>query len=149
MGIAASVSSSKASLWCVGITLQLVWFTVGPSIGPAISLAGEISSLRLRAKSQSLGFFFNYSYSTVWNVVVPYMFNKSEGNLGGKMGWIFFATSCITLFVVWAEVPETKDRTYGELDEMFSEGVEARKFKSYMTTKRAADAKISDIDLGI
>ncbi|KAM0134451.1 hypothetical protein ACHAO1_005663 [Botrytis cinerea] len=149
MGIAASVSSSKASLWCVGVTLQLVWFTIGPSIGPSISLAGEISSLRLRAKSQSLGFFFNYSYSTVWNVAVPYMFNATEGNLGGKMGWIFLATSCIALFVVWAEIPETKDRTYGELDEMFNERVPARKFKTYRTERRVADAKVEDENPGV
>ncbi|KAF7879840.1 uncharacterized protein EAF02_008010 [Botrytis sinoallii] len=126
MGITASVSSSKAFSWCVGVTLQMVWFTIGPSI----SLAGEISSLRLRAKSQSLGFFFNYSYSTVWNVAVPYMFNATKGNLGGKMGWIFFATACITWFIVWIEIPETKDRTYGELDEMFNERVPAKKFKT-------------------
>ncbi|KAK6606440.1 Alpha-glucosides permease MPH2 [Botrytis cinerea] len=149
MGIAASVSSSKASLWCVGVTLQLVWFTIGPSIGPSISLAGEISSLRLRAKSQSLGFFFNYSYSTVWNVAVPYMFNATEGNLGGKMGWIFLATSCIAWFVVWAEIPETKDRTYGELDEMFNERVPARKFKAYRTERRVADAKVEDENPGV
>lgn len=134
---------------CVGVTLQLVWFTIGPSIGPSISLAGEISSLRLRAKSQSLGFFFNYSYSTVWNVAVPYMFNATEGNLGGKMGWIFLATSCIAWFVVWAEIPETKDRTYGELDEMFNERVPARKFKAYRTERRVADAKVEDENPGV
>ncbi|KAF7956944.1 hypothetical protein EAE96_004268 [Botrytis aclada] len=148
MGIAASVSSSKASSWCVGVTLQMVWFTIGPSIGPSISLAGEISSLRLRAKSQSLGFFFNYSYSTVWNVAVPYMFNATEGNLGGKMGWIFFATASIAWFVVWVEIPETKDRTYGELDEMFNEVVPARKFKTYKTERRVADLKV-DEDPGV
>ncbi|KAI9640517.1 hypothetical protein NHQ30_011263 [Ciborinia camelliae] len=117
MGIAASVSSSKASLWygvslsltsictldnttkpsirCVGVTLQLVWFTIGHSI---FRIAGEISSLRIRAKSQSLGFFFNYAYSTVWNVVVPYMFNTNEGNIGGKTGWTFFTTGYIAWF---------------------------------------------------
>ncbi|KAM3068643.1 hypothetical protein ACMFMG_011166 [Clarireedia jacksonii] len=148
MAIAASISSSKASLWCVGVTLQLVWFTVGPAIGPAISLAGEVSSLRLRAKSQSVGFFFNYSYSTIWNVAVPYMFNTDEGNLGGKMGWIFFATSVIAWAVVFFELPETKDRTYEELNEMFAQGVNARKFKEYLTARSVnVSGKLRNDDL--
>jgi SP family general alpha glucoside:H+ symporter-like MFS transporter len=125
-----------------------VWFIVGPAIGPAISLAGEISSLRLRAKSQSAGFFFNYSYSTIWNVVVPYMFNKDEGNLGGKMGWIFFATSVIAWAIVFFELPETKDRTYEELDEMFTQGVKARKFKEYLTARSMnVSGKLGDDDV--
>lgn len=77
------------------------------------------------------------------------MFNATEGNLGGKMGWIFFATACIAWFVVWAEIPETKDRTYGELDEMFNEGVPARKFKTYRTERRVADAKVADENPGV
>ncbi|ESZ94910.1 hypothetical protein SBOR_4702 [Sclerotinia borealis F-4128] len=149
MGIAASVSSYKVSLWCVGITLQLVWFTIGPSISPSISLAGEISSLRLRAKSQSLGFLFNYTYSTIWNVVVPYMFNTNEGNLGGKMGWIFCATACIAWFMVWAEIPEIKDRSYRELDEMFSRGVGARKFKGYCTERSVENTKVVENHQGV
>ena len=80
---------------------------------------------------------------------MPYMFNATEGNLGGKMGWIFLATSCIAWFVVWAEIPETKDRTYGELDEMFNERVPARKFNTYRTERRVADAKVEDENPGV
>ncbi|KAF7901338.1 hypothetical protein EAF00_003559 [Botryotinia globosa] len=148
MGIAASSIANSLNR-CVGVTPQMVWFTIGPSIGPSISLAGEISSLRLRAKSQCLGFFFSYSYSTVWNVAVPYMFNATEGNLGERKGWIFFATACIAWFVVWVEIPETKDRTYGELDEIFNEGLSARNFKTYRTERRMADVKVEDENPGI
>jgi hypothetical protein len=116
-----------------GITLQLVWWTIGPSIGPSISVAGEISEARLRAKSQSIGFTFNYVYSTVWNVVLPYMFNPGYGDLGGKMGWIFLATSLIALLVVYFEFPETKDMSFKLLDEAFQEHVPTRNFKGYAT----------------
>ena len=62
------------------------------------------------------------------------MFNPGEGNLGGKMGWIFLATCIIALVIVYLEFPETKDRTYKELDECFQERVPARAFKGYTAT---------------
>lgn len=104
---------------------------MGPTTGPAMAIAGEISEIRLRAQSLSIGFAFNYFFSTVWNVVVPYMFNSDEGNLGGKMGWIFLATSVISFFIVYFEFPETKDRTYEELDEMFEQNTPARLFSKW------------------
>lgn len=100
-GIAASVpKQSPASLWCVAITLQRVWLGIGPANGLALAVAAEVSSVRFRAKTLATGFFFNYFYSTKWNIVVPYMFNPTEGNLGGLMGWIFFATSVIAFGVM-------------------------------------------------
>jgi MFS transporter, SP family, general alpha glucoside:H+ symporter len=111
--------------------LQLIPLVFAPAVGPAMSIAGEISSTRLRAKSQSIGFMFNFFFSTVWNVVVPYMFNPNEGNLGGRMGWIFFTTSILAVVIIFLEFPETKDRTYAELHEMFLAKVSTRKFKSY------------------
>jgi hypothetical protein len=99
----------------VGTTLQLIWWTIGPSVGPSVSAAGEISEVRLRANSQSIDFIFNYGNSIVWNVVVPSIFNLDEGNLRGKMGWVFLATSIIALIIVYFEFPETKDKTYAEL----------------------------------
>ncbi|KAL2851258.1 general substrate transporter [Aspergillus pseudodeflectus] len=131
MGITSCFPSTPKALWAIGISLELTWWTMGPTIGPAMGIAGEVSQVRLRAKSQSIGFAFNYFYSTVWNVVVPYMFNADEGNLGGKMGWIFLATSLISLVVVYFEVPETKDRSYETLDEMFRRRIPARRFAAW------------------
>jgi hypothetical protein len=104
---------------------------MGPATGPSMAIAGEVSQARLRAESQSIGFAFNYFFSCVWNVVVPYMFNTDEGDLGGKMGWIFLATSLISFVIVYLEFPETKDRTYEELDELFERGISARHFEDH------------------
>lgn len=126
----------------------MIWWTVGPGIGSVISIAGEISSVRLIAKSQVLGFLFNYCYSTIWNDVVPYMFNTIDGYLGGKMGWIFFPTCLISLIVIFSEFPETKDRGFDELDEVFEEGVKARRFKTYVTSRRrdAAEKEVEKVE---
>lgn len=97
-------------------------------MGPATAIAAEVSTARLRSKSQSIGFMFSYFYSTVWSVSVPYMFNVDEGNLGGKMGFIFLATAIIALVLLFFELPETKDKTFAEIDALFAQGVPARRF---------------------
>ncbi|KAK3944421.1 general substrate transporter [Diplogelasinospora grovesii] len=145
MGVASSIpQQSSASLWCTGITLQLVWLSIGPAIGPAMSVAGEVSAVRLRAKTSALGFFFNYTFSTIWNVVVPYMFNPDQGNLAGKMGWIFFATCVIAGVIVWLEIPETKDLSFAEIDERFEMRVSAREFNTWRDLAQSS----KDMELG-
>lgn len=148
MGIAASVpKQSSASLWCVAITLQMVWLSIGPANGPALAVAAEVSSVRLRAKTLAIGFFFNYFYSTIWNVVVPYMFNPTEGNLGGLMGWIFFATSVIAFGVMWIELPETKDLSFEQIDRRFEHKVVTRGFTS-LAIDPMTSAKMDDVEMG-
>lgn len=96
-----------------------------------MSIAGQVSQARLRAKSQSIGFAFNYFFSAVWNVCVPYMFNTDEGDLGGKMGFIFLATALISFVIIFFEIPETKGRSYSDLGVMFEQSVAARKSSSW------------------
>lgn len=61
------------------------------------------------------------------------MFNPkpSGGCLVGQTGFIFFITCIISLVVLWFEIPETKDRTFVELDKMFEQKVPTPKFKAY------------------
>jgi SP family general alpha glucoside:H+ symporter-like MFS transporter len=65
IGTAGCFPHSSNMLWVVGIFLQLTWWVFGPTIGPAMAIAGEVSSMRLRAKSLAVGFTFNYTFSTV------------------------------------------------------------------------------------
>lgn len=60
--------------------------------------------------------------------VFPYMFNPDAGNLGGKVGFIFGVTTMIGFIGCWFWLPETKDRTVAELDELYAAGVKPRHF---------------------
>lgn len=138
MGISASVpNQSPASLWAVAITLQMAWLSIGPANGPALTVAAEVGSINLRAKTLAIGFFFNYTWSTIWNVVVSYMFNPGYGDLGGLMGSVFFGTSIVFLIIMWLELPETKDMSFQQIDLVFETKVNAREFKSAEVTHRA------------
>lgn len=130
MGVAASFpKQSSPSLWCVAVALQMVWLSIGPANGPALAIAAEVSNIKLRAKTLAIGFFFNYIWSTIWNIVVPYMFNPGYGDLGGLMGWIFLSTSVISFGLMWMELPETKDLSFAQIDRRFEMNIKTSLFK--------------------
>jgi hypothetical protein len=54
----------------------------------------------------AVGFTFNYFFSTVWNVAMPYLYNTDQAHLGGKIGWIFSFLGLVTLVIIYFEVPE-------------------------------------------
>ena len=111
----------------------------------------EIATARLRAKTASIGYalqsalYVSHSTSyqenlsadserqTMWSFVLPYLFNPNEANLGAKTAFIFGGLSLISLAYLWLFQPETRGRTYEELDEMFTKHVRTRNFKSYQT----------------
>jgi hypothetical protein len=66
----------------------------------AMAIAGEVS-VRVRAKSMAIGFTFNY-FSTAWDVPMPYLYNTTEANLGGKVGWILAGMGVIALGTIFS-----------------------------------------------
>ncbi|MAD86704.1 MAG: hypothetical protein CL912_27420 [Deltaproteobacteria bacterium] len=97
-------------------------------------IASEASSVRLRAVSNSIGFVSQFFASWLFGFTVPYMFGADTGNLGGKCGFIFAGLSIICGVISWVDVPETKNRTYAELDEMYEMNLPTRQFKDFVCT---------------
>ena len=50
-------------------------------------------------------------------------------NWGAKTGLFYAGTNLLCLIWCWFRLPETKDRTFGEIDLLFDNHVSARKFK--------------------
>lgn len=61
---------------------------------------------------------------------MPRMLGVNSWNWGAKTG--LFWAGLVVLILIWAylRLPETKGRTYGELDVLFEQEVNARKFAS-------------------
>ncbi|RAH60171.1 hypothetical protein BO85DRAFT_517754 [Aspergillus piperis CBS 112811] len=96
---------------CIPEPLAFVTVTTACGIGawPAsYAVGGEASSLRLRAKSQGLGWFVAGLSSVDFDLVLPYISNPDEGALR-----------------------EMKDRAPSEIDDMFGAVVPARQFRKW------------------
>ncbi|KAJ9133758.1 Sugar/inositol transporter [Pleurostoma richardsiae] len=118
--------------------LFIYYITVGPVCYAIIS---ETSATRLRNKSVCLARIAYYVSQIIGNVIEPYMVNPTEGNWHGKTGF-FWAGTCFLCFV-WAffRLPETKDRTYAELDLLFANKVKARHFSKVTVNPYATEGE--------
>lgn len=77
--------------------------------------------------------------SCIWSFSLPYAINPDQGNLGGKIAFVFGATLVACFVFVFFFIPETKDRTFIEIDELYERGVPARKWKETQIVTVTAD----------
>lgn len=146
VGILSAASDSKASLY-VQASLVFVWCTVfyltlGPICYPIIA---ETSSMRLRSKSVSLARLSYYIVGIVIGVLNPYMVNNSAWGWKGKTGFFYAGTGGICFVWAYFRLPETKGRTYEELDVLFSNRIPARVFSRCVVNAYADDNDVLEI----
>lgn len=137
IGILTFPGEHSSSVKWAQAAITMIWVaTYSTTIGPlAFTIASEMSSTRLRAQSIALSRNTYNLASLVSNIVEPYLINPGNANLKGKTAFIWFGTALPTLIWAFFRLPETKGRTYEELDVMFEKDVPARKFASYVITE--------------
>ncbi|KAA8906910.1 hypothetical protein TRICI_005048 [Trichomonascus ciferrii] len=130
IGVMGCISNQTAAGWVI-IVMIFLWAVIYQvSIGASgFVAASEVATLRLRAATQSLVTVTNAVWGLICQFTVPYMITPDAGNLGGKAGFIFFATSLITSILLFFYLPETKGLSFAVIDELFNRGVSARNFK--------------------
>ncbi|KAH7029631.1 general substrate transporter [Microdochium trichocladiopsis] len=141
MGITGLFPNDKTALKFVGVTLLLSGFVGAHGLNPAYNVvASEVSSVRLRARTLSSGFVIYALASWVFSFTVPYMFNPDVGNLSAKIGWVFVGLGTIGIVLVWFEVPETRNKSYAQLDLLFERKTKTRDFKRKMDEELSVPA---------
>ncbi|KIW53160.1 hypothetical protein PV05_08752 [Exophiala xenobiotica] len=121
---------SKDSQLAIGILLVIStlcnMITIGPACYPIVA---ETPSGRLRYKTIVIGRFVYNLTGIFSNSVTPRMISSLSWNWGAKTGLFYAGTNLLCNIWCWFRLPETKDRTFGEIDLMFENHVPARKFK--------------------
>ncbi|KAI0151718.1 general substrate transporter [Xylariaceae sp. FL1272] len=131
IGVLSATTKTLSGLWAQA-ALLIVWHGVHSlTVGPiAFAIVAEISAIRLRTKTVVLARTV-YNVALIFSTVIgPYSLNPSAWNWSGKVG--FFWAGLGSLIAVWAffRLPESKGRSYEELDMLFAQGTSARKFRS-------------------
>lgn len=130
LAVAGSAGELKGTVAMILLYCWLYNVTIGAT---AYTVLTEVSTARLRAKTIAIGVSFQSCWSIMWSFVLPYLFNPDKANLGGKLGFIFGGLSFFCIAFLWWYQPETRGRSYEELDEMFMKKVPAREFATYIT----------------
>ncbi|CAK7226912.1 hypothetical protein SCUCBS95973_006360 [Sporothrix curviconia] len=144
IGILSCVHGSSATWGQVafmGIWCFLYQGTMGAVAWP---VAAEAATSRLRAPTQALATVMNGLSSCIWSFSLPYAVNPDIGNLQGKIAFIFAAIMVVSTVFIFFMVPETKNRTYLEIDELWARSIPPRKFKQTQLVAVAVESDKAD-----
>ncbi|KAH7242970.1 hypothetical protein MRS44_002187 [Fusarium solani] len=114
------------SLAAFSIIWNILYFLSLGAVGWTIT--GEMSSLRLRAKTTSIAAGVNSLLSLASSVGIPYLLNAEELNLGPKAALCFLVPSVFLSLLAYFVVPETKGKSFDELNRLFEAKTPAREF---------------------
>lgn len=94
-------------------------------------LPTEIATPSLREPTMSWTTFWSYVTAVITTFAVPQLMSPDAANLGAKTAFIF--AGCVFVTIIWAYflIPETRNRTLAEIEEMYSIGLPAWKWRSY------------------
>ncbi|KAH7349636.1 general substrate transporter [Plectosphaerella cucumerina] len=121
------------------VFLCSMWaFIYANSLAPIgwVSLV-EVSTPELRAKSTAVAAIIQSCSGVLFSYTVPLMLSNQGAGWGQKIGFFFAGVTFLFLIPVIFFFPETKGRTYLELDELFERRVPAWRFASTVTSYQA------------
>jgi SP family general alpha glucoside:H+ symporter-like MFS transporter len=128
-----NIRTSEHSFALAQAVLTLLWtFVFQLTVGQlAWALPAEIGSTRLRQKTVVIGRNAYYLVSVVASVLEPYFINPTAWNLKGYTSFFWMGTAILTLIWVFFRLPETKGRSYEEINLLFAKGIGSRHFSEY------------------
>lgn len=95
---------------------------------------GELPTQRLRSHTFGLAAAAGFCGAWLVTFTAPYFINPAAMNWGPRYGFIWFPSCVISATWVFFFLPEVRNRTLEEIDEMFEARLPARKFEGYVCT---------------
>ncbi|CAG8073563.1 unnamed protein product [Penicillium nalgiovense] len=139
IGVIDLAPRQTSTTWAQCGLMLVCTFVYDLSLGPfCYVLLAEVSSVKLRGLTIALSTVACFVWTVVFAVIIPYAMNEDQGNWGGKIGFVFSGLSVLCAIYCFLCMPETKGRTFEELDILFERKVSSRRFKN---------SKV-DIDIG-
>jgi len=135
------VKSSSATRAIGGLLIGLN-FIYNATLGPiCYTLIGEVSSTRLRQKSIVLSRIAYQITNIICGIIVPRMLSPTAWNWGPKSGLFWAGSAGLSTLYCFLRLPETRGRSYGELDMLFEEKVPAWRFSRTKVDQFALHAR--------
>ncbi|KAK5129219.1 hypothetical protein LTR08_003743 [Meristemomyces frigidus] len=132
VGILDVVPYTSHVSWAQSAMMVVYNFFYDLTIGPlCFVIISETSSAKLRGKTIAISTGINALINVACAVGIPYALNPDQGNLRGKLAFVFFGATLPCLVWCFLALPEGKGRTFDELDLMFQRRVPTKMFKNY------------------
>lgn len=121
-----------------------VWsFVYQATIGSvAWTILSEVSTSSLRSHTQAIATLAQGVAGTAWSFALPYLVNPNEANLGGKIGFIYGGILGVLAVISFFIIPDTKGRSFADIDALFEAKVPIRQFTSVNLTALPAEKDV-------
>jgi MFS family permease len=100
-------------------------------------MPSEIATPKLRHYTMSYTIACQEITAVITTLVVPHLTSADAANLGAKTYLIFAGCMGAILVFMYFFMPETRGRTFAEIDEMYAANVPAWRWRSYKTSFEA------------
>lgn len=131
IGVLGCIKQTSNVAWGVGALLIVLTLIFSCTVGPACySIVAELPSTRVRQLTVILARATYLVSGVVIQQLSPRMLGVADWNWGAKAGFFYLGTNALSCAYCYFRLPESKGRTYGQLDVLFMRGVSARKFAS-------------------
>lgn len=141
-GLAFDTSNSNNVRGIAGLSFVFNFFWGASFYSLSSLLPAEIATPKLRNYTMSYAIAWAQTTAVITTLAVPQLIAEDAANLGAK-SYLLFAgcMACIIVFVYFL-LPETKGRTFAEIDEMYDANISMRKWATYETKTEAKQATI-------
>lgn len=119
----------------VRITVSSSYIQSADQISSSYVILGEVSSQRVKEKTNDLAVCVSVITTFIVSFTLPYLLNAPYAALGAKVGFIYGSFAVVAVIVGYFMIPEMKDRTLEEIDQLFASGISMRKFKQFKTVR--------------
>lgn len=142
-----SPSNLAGPKFAMGSVLMVYIFIYDMTVGPfAYAIVSEISATRLRAKSVVIARNAYNIVGIINNIISPRMLNPAAWNWGPKSAFFWFGICSLCIVWTFFRLPESKNRTYQDLDLLFEGRVSAKKFRSTVVQPVRVETKKEEAD---
>ncbi|PVH79619.1 MFS general substrate transporter [Cadophora sp. DSE1049] len=119
-------SPTKAALWTIAVLMSVMTsIMIGTLQGQGYPIAAEVSQLRLRQKTISIGMISQTSTAWLTTFIMPYIYSVDAGNLLARTGFIFVGTTVLLFIISWYLIPDTTGMNAEDLDFAYEQKIPA------------------------
>jgi MFS family permease len=141
-GLAFNSSDRNSALIIAAVSFifNFVWAASFYSLSNV--LPSEIATMKLRNYTMAYTIGCSYVTAVTTTLAVPQLVSADAANLGAKTYLIFGGCMVGIITFVYFFVPETRNRTFAEIDEMYDAKIPMRHWRNFETSSEAKTAVI-------
>ncbi|KAI0010488.1 general substrate transporter [Xylariaceae sp. FL0662B] len=111
-------------------------------------ISAEVVNSRLRILTLSFATGVDYFFAWLTSFCSPYFINPTALNWGAKYCWVWAGSNLLTFVFFWLYLPDMKDRSLEEIDELFEKRVPTRDFPMFecQTSSQAHDIALHKME---